>query len=52
MGWFKSSDECDENGGHDQRPHKRDEPDGTRSTVVTCVGCNKEWKYDEKGKRR
>lgn len=52
MGWFKSSAECDDNGGHDQRIHTRDEPDGKSSTVVDCTGCGKEWKYDSDGKRK
>jgi RNase P subunit RPR2 len=52
MGWFSSSKECDDNGGHDQRPHERTESDGSKSTVVDCQGCGKEWKYDSKGRRK
>lgn len=53
MGWFSSSKECDENGGHDQRMHTRtEEKTGEKSTVVDCNGCGKEYVYDSKGKRK
>ena len=44
-----SSQECEDSGGHDQRQHKRKEPDGSTSTVVDCVSCGKEWKYHDNG---